>query len=120
MPSVESRDISCPLKCSIQFYAKGFWDVRKHLKNAYKKSDEECLDIVPSNSRMTMEKARREQNGKIQGGKCLIGGCKNKNYVFPKASSVREHMKKRRQSSDEKIQELVPHKRQQVIITRQS
>lgn len=50
-----------------------------------------------------MEKVRREQNGKIEGGKCLISGCKNKDYVFLKASSLREHLKKRYQSLDEKI-----------------
>jgi hypothetical protein len=113
IPSVKSRDLSCPLKCSIPFYAKGFWDVRKHLKNSHQKSDEECLEVVPLNSREMMERARREQNGKTEGGKCPIGGCKNKNHVFPKASSLREHLKKRHQSSDEKIQELIPHQRQQ-------
>ena len=112
-PSVKSRDLSCPLKCSIPFYSKGFWDVRKHLKNAHQKSDEECLEIVPLNSREITEKVRREQNGKTEGGKCPIGGCKNKDHVFPKASSLREHLKKRHQSSDEKIQQLVPHQRQQ-------
>jgi hypothetical protein len=60
-----------------------------------------------------MEKVRREQNSKTECGKCPIGGCKNMDHIFPKASSLREHMKKRHQSSDEKIQELVPHQRQQ-------
>jgi hypothetical protein len=113
MPSVESRDILCPLKCLIPFYAKGFWDVRKHLKSAHQKSDEEYVEIVPLNLRETMEKIRREQSGKTEGGKYLIGGCKNKDHVFPKPSSLRKHLKKRHQSSDEKIGELVPHCRQQ-------
>jgi hypothetical protein len=113
MPSVESRDLSCPLKYSIQFYAKGFWDVRKHLKNSHQKSNEEYLEIVPLNSRETMEKVRREQNGKTEGGKYPIGGCKNKDHIFPKPSSLCKHLKKRHQSSDEKIGELVPHQRQQ-------
>jgi hypothetical protein len=36
-----------------------------------------------------MEKVKREENSKIQDGKCLIGGYKNKDYVFLKASSFK-------------------------------
>ena len=66
MPSAESRDLLCPLKCLILFYTKGFWNVRKHLKNLYQKSDKECLEIVLLTLKEIIEKVREEQNGKYE------------------------------------------------------
>jgi len=113
MPSAESRDLLCPLKSSIQFYIKGFWDIRWHLKNAHQKNNNKYIEIALLTSKEIIEKVIKEENGKTKGGKCAIGGCKSKEHVFPKASSLRVHLKKRHQSSDKMIQEFIPHQRQQ-------
>jgi hypothetical protein len=40
-----------------------------------------------------VEKFRREQNNITKDWKCPIGGFKNKDHVFSKAKSLREHLK---------------------------
>jgi hypothetical protein len=111
--AANSRDLSCPLKCSTNFYAKGFWDVRKHLKNAHQKSDEECLEILPLTPKEVAVQVKRSQSETTQDGKCPIGGCQSKDHVFASAGKIRAHLKNTHRCSEEKIAELVPHQRRQ-------